>query len=97
MLQIQQPANGQSVNQILPIIGTAQFNGGQAEHYHMYIRGGQFADWTPLGQRHHQPVSNGQLEILHADALQRGSYILRLALVRGGNIVQVDEVIFTVQ
>ena len=97
VLQIQQPANGQSVNQILPIIGTAQFNGGQAEFYHMYIRGGQFADWTPLGQRHHQPVSNGQLEILHADALQRGSYILRLALVRGGNIVQVDEVIFTVQ
>ncbi len=96
VLQIQQPANGQSVNRALPIIGTAQFNGGQGEYYHMYIRGGQFVDWTPLGQRHHQPVSNGRLETLHADALQPGSYILRLALVRGGNIVQVDEVIFAV-
>ncbi len=96
VLQIQQPANGQSVNRALPIIGTAQFNGGQGEYYHMYIRGGRFVDWTPLGQRHHQPVSNGQLETLHADALQAGSYILRLALIRGGNIVQVDEVIFAV-
>ncbi len=96
VLQIQQPANGQSVNRALPIIGTAQFNGGQGEYYHMYIRGGQFVDWTPLGQRHHQPVSNGRLETLHADALQPGSYILRLALIRGGNIVQVDEVIFAV-
>lgn len=94
VLQIQQPVNGQSVNQALPIIGTAQFNGGQGEYYHMYIRGGHFVDWTPLGQRHHQPVSNGQLETLHADTLQPGSYILRLALIHGGNIVQVDEVIF---
>ena len=96
VLQIQQPVNGQSVNQVLPIIGTAQFNGGQGEYYHMYIRGGRFVDWTPLGQRQHKPVSNGHLETLHADALQAGSYILRLALVRGGNIVQVDEVIFSV-
>ncbi len=94
VLQIQQPVNGQSVNQALPIIGTAQFNGGQGEYYHMYIRGGHFVDWTPLGQRHHQPVSNGQLETLHADTLQPGSYILRLALIHGGNIVQADEVIF---
>jgi len=41
-------------------------------------------------------VSNGQLETLHADTLQPGSYILRLALIHGGNIVQVDEVIFVV-
>ncbi len=95
-LRIQQPAKGQNVNHALPIIGTAQFNGSQGESYHMFIRGGHFVDWTPLGQRHQQPVSNGQLETLHADALQPGSYILRLALFRGGNIVQVDDVIFTV-
>ena len=96
VLQLQQPANGQRVTSVTPIIGSAQFNGGQAEYYHMFIRGGQFADWTPLGQPHHQPVSNGQLEVLHADALQSGSYILRLALVRGGNVVQADDIIFVV-
>lgn len=95
LLRIQQPSNGQSVKRALPIIGTAQFSGDQGDYYHMYIRGGQFADWTPLGQRQHQPVSNGPLETLHADALQPGSYVLRLALVRAGNIVQVDEVIFS--
>ncbi len=95
LLQIQQPINGQSVDSVLPIIGSAQFSSGQGDYYHLYIRGGQFADWTPLGQRHHQPVNNGQLEILHADSLQPGSYILRLALIRAGNIVQVDEVIFS--
>ncbi len=95
-LDIQQPANGQSVSGILPIIGTALFDGSQAEYYHLFIRGGQFADWTPLGQKHQQAVSNGQLEILHGDALQAGSYILRLALIRGGHIVQENDVIFVV-
>ena len=95
-LQIQKPASGQSVNWTLPIIGTAQFHGGQAEFYHMYIRGGRFADWTPLGHAQHQPVVNGQLEVLHADALQSGSYVLRLALMRGGQMVQVHDVVFYV-
>ena len=95
-LQIQQPANGQAVNRIIPIIGTAQFNGGQAEYYHLYIRGGRFADWTPLGHAGHRNVVNGQLETLHADALQTGSYVLRLALMRGGQMVQVHDVVFIV-
>ena len=43
ILQIQQPANGQVVNGVIPIIGTAQFDGSQAEIYHMFIKGGQFA------------------------------------------------------
>ena len=80
----------------MPIIGTAQFDGSQAENYHFYIRGGQFADWTPLGNPHHNPVINGQLEILHADALRSGNYVLRLALVRGGSIVQADDIVFNV-
>ena len=95
-LQVQQPANGQTVNRIIPIIGTAQFDGRQAEYYHMYIRGGQFVDWTPLGQAQHRSVVNGQLEILHADALQSGSYVLRLALMRGGQMVQARDVVFFV-
>ena len=95
-LQIQQPAPGQSVRAPIPIVGTAHFNAGQAENYHFYIRGGQFADWTPLGNPHPAPVLQGQLETLHADALRPGNYVLRLALVRGGNIVQVTDVIFIV-
>ncbi len=95
-LQIQQPAPGQSVSSAIPIIGTAHFDPGQAENYHFYIRGGQFADWTPLGNPHHNPVVQGQLETLHADALSPGNYVLRLALVRAGNIVQASDVIFVV-
>ena len=96
LLQIQQPTNGQSVSQVMPIIGTAQFNPGQADQYHMFIRGGQFADWTPLGSPHHNSVVNGQLETLHADALRSGNYVLRLALIQRGNIVQASDVIFRV-
>lgn len=96
ILQIQQPASGQSVRRVMPIIGTAQYDSGQAEFYHMYIRGGQFADWTPLGNPQRRTVSNGQLEMLHADALRSGNYALRLALVRGGDIVQASDVVFSV-
>ncbi len=96
LLQIQQPASGQSVSQPMPIIGTAQFSLGQADHYHMYIRGGQFSDWTPLGSPQHNSVVNGQLEMLHADALRSGNYVLRLALIHRGNIVQASDVIFRV-
>ncbi|MCY3977553.1 MAG: transglycosylase domain-containing protein [Chloroflexi bacterium] len=95
-LQIQQPAPGQSVSSAIPIIGTAHFGHEQAENYHFYIRGGQFADWTPLGSPRHNPVVQGQLETLHADALRPGNYVLRLALVKGGNIVQASDVIFVV-
>ena len=95
-LQIQQPVSGQTVDRAIPIIGTAHYDPGQAENYHFYIRGGQFADWTPLGTPHHNTVVNGQLETLHADALRPGNYVLRLALVRAGNIVQATDVIFVV-
>ncbi len=95
-LQIQQPAPGQTVGGLIPIIGTAHFDASQAEIYHFYIRGGQFADWTPLGNPHRNSVVQGQLESLHADALRPGSYVLRLALVRGGNIVQATDVVFAV-
>lgn len=96
VLHIQQPFDGQRVPRAMPILGTAQFNGGQADYYHLFIRGGQFADWTPLGQPHHNSVVNGQLETLHADALRPGFYLLRLGLIRGGDIVQVSDISFSV-
>ncbi len=96
VLQIQQPVTGQSIRGPIPIMGTAHFNGSQGQNYHFYIRGGQFADWTPLGNPHHSPVINSQLEILHANALRPGNYVLRLALIHSGNIVQADDVVFNV-
>ena len=96
VLHIQQPFDGQRVPRAMPILGTAQFNSGQADYYHLFIRGGQFADWTPLGQPHHNSVVNGQLETLHADALRPGFYLLRLGLIRGGDIVQVSDISFSV-
>ena len=95
-LQITQPFDGQRVDGVIPIIGTAGFDGGQAEYYHLFIRGGRFADWTPLGHAHRQPVYNGHLETLHADALESGAYVLRLALLRAGAIVQAHDVVFVV-
>ena len=95
-LRIQQPVNGQVVQSLMPIIGSALFDSSQGQHYHFYIRGGQFPDWTPLGQPHPQPISGGQLETLHADALHPGSYTLRLALIGGGDIVQAHDVLFVV-
>ena len=96
ILQIQQPASGQSVNRVIPIVGTARYDSGQGEFYHMYIRGGQFAEWTPLGNPQRRTVINGQLEMLHADALRPGNYVLRLALIRGGAIAQASDVVFSV-
>jgi hypothetical protein len=96
MLQIQQPANAMSVSGVIPIIGTAQFDANQGDFYHMYIRGGQFADFTPLGTPHDVPVVNGQLEELHADALVSGTYTLRLGLHKGADLVQAADVLFVV-
>ena len=96
VLHIQQPFDGQRAPRAMPILGTAQFDSGQADYYHLFIRGGQFADWTPLGQPHHNSVVNGQLETLHADALRPGFYLLRLGLIRGGDIVQVSDISFSV-
>jgi hypothetical protein len=62
----------------------------------MYIRGGQFADFTPLGTPHDVPVVNGQLEELHADALVSGTYTLRLGLHKGADLVQAADVLFVV-
>lgn len=95
---ISSPASGSSVSTVVPIIGTVQFTPDQADYYHLFIIGGQFADWTPLGQPHGESVVNGQLEVLHADALQRGAtYRLRLGLIKNSSFIQNPfEIWFTV-
>ncbi len=94
---ITSPANGAVLTDPVPITGTAQFTPDQADFYHLYIIGGQFADWTPLGSPHSQSVVNGELETLHIPSLQSGNYRLRLALVKGDTFIQQPyEIVFTV-
>jgi len=95
---ITSPTNGQVLSDAIPIIGTVQFSGDQADFYHLYIQGGQFTDWTALGTQHRDSVTNGQLEFLHVPSLQPGNYRLRLALVKGGDFIQQPyEIVFTVR
>lgn len=95
---ITSPTSGSVLSNAQAITGTVQFDPGQADFYHFYIQGGQFAEWTPLGQPGRGSVINGQLEYLHVPSLQPGTYRLRLALVRGGDFIQQPyEVTFTVQ
>ncbi len=79
---IQSPAPGSTITDATPIIGTAQFSPGQANFYKLEIIGGQFGNWTTIGQTHANSVINGQLEILPGPpGLQPGQYRLRLALI----------------
>jgi penicillin-binding protein 1C len=95
---ITQPYNGQQVTGNIPIIGTADFDPSQIDYYHLYIQGGQFSEWTPLGNPGRTPIVNGQLETLQAEGLPSGSYILGLGLVRDGEgLINVPyQVTFTV-
>ncbi len=79
---IQQPTNGQAISQGIPIIGTVQFTPDQAQFYKLEIIGGQFGEWTTIGNTHTESVVNGQLEFLPGyPGLQAGTYQLRLVLV----------------
>lgn len=96
---ITSPANGSVVSGNIPIIGSAQYDPSQVEYYHVFIRGGQFLDWTPLGEPGRNQVANGQLETLFAAGLANGQYQLRIGLVApGGSFIQPPyEITITVQ
>lgn len=85
--RITSPSAGESVNGIVAIVGTAQFDPAQVQYYKLEIGLGRSpVEWITFGTTHSQPVSNGVLEQLHADALAPGDYIIRLVLVgRDGN------------
>jgi len=91
---ISQPANGSTIQGAIDILGTAQWDPGPGDFYHLYISGGQFTDWTPLGVMHSQPVANGRLEGLAP--LPPGTYTLRLAIVIDGGFASTYESTFTV-
>jgi 1A family penicillin-binding protein len=86
---IARPRSGEEVYGVLPIMGTALFDAGRVQYYKLEIGAGETPTvWLTLGETHTTSVSEGVLELLHADALPPGPYVLRLVLVRAdGNFV----------
>ncbi|MCP4427870.1 MAG: hypothetical protein GY803_25585 [Chloroflexi bacterium] len=87
--RITSPTTGQQVSGLVQIMGTAQFDPAQVQYYKLEIGNGRSpTSWTTFGVTHTQPVVNGVLEQLHADALPAGEYVIRLILVgQDGNFI----------
>ncbi|MBW4439538.1 MAG: transglycosylase domain-containing protein [Pleurocapsa minor GSE-CHR-MK-17-07R] len=84
---IASPANGQVVSGPFDIIGTAQFDAGQASYYKVEIIGGPFGGWTTVNNIHSNSVVNGVLESI--PGLSPGNYQLQLVVVgNDGNYAQ---------
>jgi penicillin-binding protein 1C len=80
---IQSPAPGQQISGIVSIMGTAAFNPAEVQYYKIEIGAGSSpSSWSTFGTTHTQPVVNGVLETLHAEALAPGEYVIRLIIVR---------------
>ena len=69
--RISEPKQGDSVSGVMPIMGTADFDPQVVQFYkiELGIREGDNVNWVTLGEVHSDPVVNGPLEMLHADAL----------------------------
>ena len=87
--RIASPKAGDAVSGVLPIVGPADFQVGEVEFYkvELGIPDGADMQWVTLGDTHSEPVVNGTLEMLHADALAPGDYLLRLIVVKDSNYV----------
>jgi 1A family penicillin-binding protein len=86
---IDTPKPNQGVYGVIPVIGTVNYNPDLVEYYRVDIGAGDApTEWRTIGETHDRIVVHGELEILHADALQPGRYVLRLVLVQvDGNFV----------
>ncbi|MCP5098138.1 MAG: hypothetical protein GY943_21530 [Chloroflexi bacterium] len=88
--RINEPKTGDAVSGVLPIIGTADFDPQVVQFYKIELGipdENNNINWVTLGDTHNTPVVNGQLEMLHADALPAGTYLLRLIVVKESNYV----------
>lgn len=83
------PQPDDTVDGIIPISGTADFDPQQVQFYKVEIGSGENPEqWTTIGETHDTPVRNGQLETLVADAFEPGVYTIRLVVVLwNGNYV----------
>jgi penicillin-binding protein 1C len=81
--RITSPASGDQVSGVIPIEGIASFDPSQVLFYKIELGMGDLNNpqWVTLGDTHNTPVVNGLLEMLHADALPPGDYLLRLIVV----------------
>jgi hypothetical protein len=86
MYAIDDPNPGDEVYGIYPIIGTAIFDPAEIQYYKLEIGPGEFpSEWITFGGLHTEPIEDGVLEELHADAsdvFPPGPYVIRLVLVR---------------
>ncbi|MDX1416991.1 MAG: transglycosylase domain-containing protein [Candidatus Promineifilaceae bacterium] len=98
--RITEPKAGDTVSGVIPIMGTADFDPAVVEFYKIELGmpNGTDMQWVTLGETHTAPVVNGALEMLHADALPPGEYLLRLIVVKDSNYVgEPHTVSFTVE
>ncbi len=88
--RITSPKTGEGISGVVPIMGTADFDPAKVQFYKVELGIGDLDNpqWVTLGEIGRTPIVNGTLELLHADALPPGNYLLRLIVVRwDGNYV----------
>jgi hypothetical protein len=87
--RITSPAPGAVLSGTVPIEGMAVFDPSQVVYYKVeWGVGGSPSEWTTMGDIHNGPLTNGVLEVLHADALPPGPAVVRLILVKNdGNFM----------
>ena len=87
--RITEPKAGDTISGVIPIVGIADFDPAVVQFYkiELGVPNGADIQWMTLGDTHNQPVVNGTLETLHADALPPGDYFLRLIVVKDSNYV----------
>lgn len=83
------PKNGERIWGLTPVVGTAVFDPATVQFYKLEITSAAAPEqWVTFGTTHSQPVQDGVLEQLQADALPPGDYLIRLVLVGvDGNFV----------
>jgi penicillin-binding protein 1C len=98
--RIIEPKAGDTVSGVMPIVGTADFDPAEVEFYkiELGIPNGTDTQWITLGETHNTPIVNGTLEMLHADALGPGDYLLRLIVIKDSNYAGEPHIIpFTIE
>ena len=89
--RITSPKQGDAVDGIIPIIGTANFDPAEVEFYKIELgipqEESNDIQWVTLGDTHNTPVVNGTLEMFHAAGLPPGDYFLRLIVIKDSNYV----------
>ncbi len=88
LLFITSPTAGQVVSGDVQVFGTALFDPNlSGQYFHLFLRGGPYADWTAAGNPIYNSVENGYLETLLIGGFPSGEYQLRLAVLVDNTLV----------